>query len=107
MEHHAKHHTGEIHNGSFSASYDGVFDANFGLQYTTNGTTWLAASGWTFTPSYAYNSSSAANVTYTFYRSRFEPFWVCASSARCIRATSGNNSWFDRATEVQVYNVQV
>ena len=39
---------------------------HFGLQYTTDGTTWIPVSGWTFTPSYAYNSSSAANVTYTF-----------------------------------------
>ena len=38
-------------NGSFnSASYDGVFDNNFGLQVTTDGSTWTSVSGWSFSP---------------------------------------------------------
>jgi hypothetical protein len=61
----------KFNNGSFSAGHDGVFGAQFRLQYTTNGITWPPVSGWTLTPSYAYNSSSAANVTYTLLRSRF------------------------------------
>src|SRR5205807_101467 len=54
-------------NGSFNASaFDGVFDNNFGLQATTDGTTWAAVSGWTLSPAYAYNSASAGGATYTF-----------------------------------------
>ena len=90
-------------NGSFSSSYDGVFDANFGLQYTTDGTTWLPVTGWTVTPSYAYNSSSAANVTYTFSG---PPLTVLGVRVVGQVHTSdvGNNSWFGRATEVQVFS---
>ena len=61
-------------------------------------------SGWTLTPSYAYNSKLAANVTYTFSGP--------ALTVRGVRVVGqvhtsnvGNKSWFDRATEVQVYNV--
>ncbi|MGO9601160.1 MAG: IPT/TIG domain-containing protein [Isosphaeraceae bacterium] len=93
-------------NGSYSASDDGVFDANFGMQYTTNGTTWVAASSWTITPSYAYNSSSAARVTYTFTGPALNVLGV-RIVGQVHTSNSGVNSWFDRATEVQVYNVQV
>jgi hypothetical protein len=53
-------------NGTYTASQDGVFDANFGLQFTTDGTTWQNAVGWTLTPSYAYNSPQASGASYTF-----------------------------------------
>jgi hypothetical protein len=90
-------------NGSFLSSFDGVFDANFGLQYTTSGTTWLLASGWTFTPSYAYNSSSAANVTYTFSGAALSVLGVRVVG-QVHTSNSANNSWFDQATEVQAFS---
>ncbi|HSZ54098.1 MAG TPA: immunoglobulin domain-containing protein, partial [Tepidisphaeraceae bacterium] len=89
-------------NGSFSSSYDGVFDANFGLQYTTDGTTWLPATGWTVTPNYAYNSSSAANVTYTFSGPALTVLGVRVVG-QVHTSNTGTNSWFVRATEVQVF----
>jgi hypothetical protein len=89
-------------NGSFSSSFDGVFDANFGLQYTLDGTTWLPAIGWTVTPSYAYNSSSAANVTYTFSGPALAVLGVRVVG-QVHTSDVGNNSWFVRATEVQVF----
>ena len=91
-------------NGSFDANNDGVFDGNLGLQYTLNGTTWLPLTGWKLAPSYGYNSSASANVTYTF----FGP----AKTVRGVRVVGrvhtsavGNNSWFARATEVQAFGV--
>jgi YD repeat-containing protein len=53
----------EYTNGSYTAR-GGVFTANFKLQLSTNGTTWTD-SGWTCTPAYPYDSSSAAGKTYT------------------------------------------
>jgi fibronectin type 3 domain-containing protein len=89
-------------NGSFSSSYDGVFDANFGLQYTTNGTTWLPVTGWTVTPNYAYNSAAAGNVTYTFSGPALTVLGVRVVG-QVHTSDVGNNSWFARATEVQVF----
>jgi O-glycosyl hydrolase len=89
-------------NGSFSPTYDGVFDANFGLQVTTDGTTWSSASAWTFTPAYAYNTAAAASKTYTFTGPA-----LTILGARVVgqvhTSDVGNNSWYDTATEVQVF----
>ena len=58
----------EFVNGSTdSGTYPtfGYFMANFRLQTSTNGTTWVDATGWTLTPAYPYGNS-AGNQTYTF-----------------------------------------
>ena len=90
-------------NGSFNASsYDGVFDRNFGLQTTTNGTTWTNVTGWSVSPAYQYNLAAAAGLTYTF-----------TGPARSVRgfrvigqvhSLSGNDSWYGSATEVQAFS---
>jgi fibronectin type 3 domain-containing protein len=90
-------------NGSFnSSSYDGVFDNNLSLQTTTDGTTWISVSGWSLSPAYQYNLPAAAGLTYTFTGA--------ALSVRGFRVvgqvhsvTSGNDSWFANATEVQAF----
>jgi hypothetical protein len=41
-------------NGTYTSSQNGVFDANFALQFTTDGTTWSTATGWTLASAYAY-----------------------------------------------------
>jgi O-glycosyl hydrolase len=89
-------------NGSFSPTYDGVFDANLGLQVTTDGTTWSSASGWTFTPTYAYNSAAAATKTYTFTGPALNILGV-RIVGQVHTSDVGNNSWYDTATEVQVF----
>jgi hypothetical protein len=83
--------------------YYGVFDANFGLQYRTDGTTWLPLSGWTVSPTYAYNSSSAGNATYTFSGPALGVLGVRVVG-QVHTSDVGNNSWFARATEVQVFS---
>jgi hypothetical protein len=91
-------------NGAFNSStYDGVFDANFGLQYTTNGTTWIAASGWTFTPNYAYDLPAAAGVTYTFTGPALTVMGVRVVG-QVNTSSIGNNSWYDVATQVEVFS---
>jgi hypothetical protein len=89
-------------NGSFLSSYDGVFDNNFGLQSTTNGTTWTAVSGWSLSPAYQYNLSSAAGVTYIFTGTTISVLGVRVVGQ--VHSRSGNDSWFDNATEIQAYD---
>jgi hypothetical protein len=93
-------------NGSFnSGSYDGVFDNNFGLQFTTDGTTWTNVGGWSVSPAYPYNVPAAAGVTYTFTGpvQSVLGFRVVGQ----VHSLSGNDSWFDDATEVQAFGVQL
>jgi hypothetical protein len=90
-------------NGSYNSTQDGVFDANFGLQFTTDGTTWRAASGWTLSSPYAYNSASAGGVTYTFSGplASVRGFRMVGQ----VRTSEGApNSWYAQATEVTASN---
>ena len=52
-------------NGSWDSKLNGAFTANFKLQVTDDGTTWVD-SGWTPAPAYNYDSPSSAGVVYTF-----------------------------------------
>jgi hypothetical protein len=47
-----------------TSAYDGNFEANVKLQFTTDGTTWTD-SGWTISPTYP-NDQNASGKTYTF-----------------------------------------
>jgi hypothetical protein len=91
-------------NGSFiSGSYDGVFDNNFGLQFTIDGTTWTSVSGWSLSPAYPYDLPDAAGVAYTFSGpvQSVLGFRVVGQ----VHSLTGNDSWFDNATEVQAFGV--
>ena len=89
-------------NGSFnSSSYDGVFDNNFGLQTTTNGTTWTNVSGWSVSPAYQYKVPAAAGVTYTFTGPALSVLGVRVVGQ--VHSLSGNDSWYDDATEIQAF----
>ncbi|HSZ59474.1 MAG TPA: dockerin type I domain-containing protein, partial [Tepidisphaeraceae bacterium] len=81
------------------------FDNNFGLQITTDGTTWTNVGGWSVSPAYPYNVPAAAGVTYTFTGpvQSVLGFRVVGQ----IHSLSGNDSWFDDATEVQAFGVQL
>ena len=68
-------------NGSYDANKNGVFGANFKLQFSTDGVTWVD-SGWTASSAYAYDTSAAAGVTYTFTGSATSKKRARASSAR-------------------------
>jgi O-glycosyl hydrolase len=90
-------------SGSFNASsFDGVFDKNFGIQTSTDGTTWTAVSNWSLTPAYAYNSPSAGNVSYTFSGAALNVLGVRVVGQ--VHSLPGNDSWFANATEVQAFS---
>jgi methionine-rich copper-binding protein CopC len=90
-------------NGSFNASsYDGVFDNNFGLQVTTDGNTWTSVSGWSLSPAYAYNSASAASVSYTFTGPALSVLGVRVVG-QVHSISSGSDSWYENAAEVQAF----
>ncbi len=87
-------------NGAYTSSGDGVFDANLTLQFTTNGTTWQNASGWSLSPAYAYDSPSAGGVTYTFSGA--------TASVLGLRVvgqiyTATNSSWYELMNEVEAF----
>jgi hypothetical protein len=90
-------------NGSYDAVFNGVFDANLGLQITTDGTTWTTVSGWSVSPAYAYNSAADADVTFTFSGPTVQALGVrVAGQVHSI--PSNTDSWSVRFTEVQVYS---
>jgi RHS repeat-associated protein len=53
-------------NGTWNVGgdLDGTFAQSLTVQYSTNGTAWLTATGWTVSPAYPY-TNTAAGVTYT------------------------------------------
>jgi hypothetical protein len=78
---------------------DGWFEANFGLQFSPDGTAWAAASGWSVSPNYAY-SSGVSGKTFTFSG-------VAVSGVRGVRVVGQVNtvgkSWWEAVNEVMVY----
>jgi O-glycosyl hydrolase len=94
-------------NGSYTTAFDGVFGADFGLQFSPDGTTWTnAGPAWTFSPAYAYNSAAAAHVSFTFTGAV-----AVVRGVRCIgrvrTSDIGQNSWVANATEVQVFSAPI
>jgi hypothetical protein len=81
---------------------DGVFDANFQLQSTTDGTTWTVVTGWSLSPAYAYDSASAAGVTYTFSGPAISALGVRVVG-QVHTSQSAPSSWWDNATEIQAF----
>lgn len=89
-------------NGTLDQYDNGVFTADIRLQFSTNGTTWTD-SGWTISPAYAYDSSAAGGVTYTFSG----PAVSNVKGVRVIgqvRTTNASLSWHAHAVELQAIN---
>ena len=85
--------------GKTATSSDGWFQANFGLQFSTDGTTWTD-SGWNAAPTYAY-SSAVSGKTYVFSGAQ-------VSGIKGVRVvgqvnTSGGKSYWEAVNEVEVY----
>jgi len=83
-------------NGGNDGFSNGWWQSGFALQYSTDGTTWTNASGWTSSPAYPY-SSSAWNQTYTFNG-------TALSGVKGIRVVgaSGGTSYSGSVNEVKV-----
>lgn len=83
--------------GTASAG-DGWFEANFGLQLSSDGTTWTAAA-WSATPPYTY-SSAVSGKTYSFSG-------PAVAGVRGVRVVGQVNtvgkSWWDAANEILVF----
>jgi hypothetical protein len=77
---------------------DGWFEANFGLQFSTDGMTWSAA-GWSAVPAYAY-SSAVSGKTFGFSG-------PAVSGVRGIRVVGQVNtvgkSWWAAANEISAF----
>jgi len=86
------------HDGG--AAGNGNFEVSFKLQISTDGTTWVDATGWTLTPVYPFNATMA-NATYVFTGS--------AANVRGVRVTgkvhtsASTGSWHARAREVRAF----
>ena len=78
---------------------DGNFTANFRLEFSTDGSTWTDAAGWTLAPTYPYDST-AANRDYVFSGSATGILGVrVAGQVHPDFLRSG----YSRAREVQVW----
>ena len=80
---------------------NGFFMANLRAQYTTDGVTWVNATGWTVSPAYPYVSLSSCNAYYTFSGPTL-------SNVRGVRITgqvrtSNSYSWHAVVNEVEAY----
>jgi hypothetical protein len=92
-------------NGTYNLNADGagIFGANLAVQYTLNGTTWQAATGWTISPSHSY-TSTAGGVTYVATGTPI-------ANVRGLRAVgqvrvAGNSSNRARIREIKIYQTQ-
>ena len=83
-------------NGGNDGFGNGWWETGFGLQYSTNGNSWTAASGWSCSPAYPY-SSSAYGQSYTFTG-------TALSGVKGIRVVgaSGGTSYSGSVNELQV-----
>lgn len=80
---------------------NGGFSSDFSLQTSTDGTTWLAASGWTLSPAYEYGTLKVSNAKFVF--TSISP----VSGLKGVRVSGkvnapGSNSWNASAKEIRV-----
>jgi hypothetical protein len=92
-------------NGSMNHYFDGVFAADFRLQFSSNGVDWLDAEPeWQLTPAYSYNSPDVIGVDFTFRGGL-----VTTRGIRCLGRVHTSelpfppNSWVVFAREVQAF----
>jgi len=81
-------------NGAIDSFGNGYFQSGLSMQYTTNGTTWIA-SDWTSTPAYP-DSEAAALKSYTFTGTA-----IGGVKGVRVAGQTGTSSWSGSATEVQ------
>jgi O-glycosyl hydrolase len=90
------------YNGSYAPDQDGVFDAEFGLQFSPDGVVWTnAGPTWGVAPAYAYSSASSAHVGFAFSG---DPATV--QGVRCVgrvHTDQTDSSWVAFVTEFQVF----
>jgi hypothetical protein len=91
---------GSTAGGPYPASASGYFMANFRLQTSTDGTTWVDTTGWVLTPAYPYDSS-AGDQTYTFAGLATDVLGVRVVGQIGTGMYSG--SWHANAREVRVW----
>ncbi len=86
-------------NGSYNSNSDGVFAAEFGLQFSPNGAIWTnAGPTWVVTPAYSYNLVESANVSFTFTGDV-----ATVQGVRCVgrvHTSETDGSWVAFATEL-------
>ncbi len=90
-------------NGSYAPNSNGVFAAEFGLQFSPDGSTWTNADpAWTFAPTYVYSSPASGDTTFTFTGGV-----ATVRGVRCVgrvhTVNSSANSWVAFATELQAF----
>jgi hypothetical protein len=84
--------------GATATGGDGWFEANFKLQLSNDGTTWMD-SGWSVTPAYSY-SSAVSGKTYAFHGAQAAGI----KGARVVgQVNTTGNSWWAAVKEVEVY----
>jgi O-glycosyl hydrolase len=94
-------------NGSYTTNNDGVFTAEFGLQFSADGAIWTnAGPAWSSTPAYVYDSPVSANAIFAFAAGVTK-----VRGVRCVGRvhTSGasGTSWAANATELQAFAAPV
>ena len=96
-------------NGSWTPDENGVFGADFQLQFSADGTTWtMAGPEWVASPVYIYNSPISANTSLVFQGGTNSVGGVrCAGRVHTSEQASPPNSWVANATEVEVFNVEI
>jgi hypothetical protein len=81
-----------------TVSSDGWFEANLGMEVSTDGSTWTAP-GWTFSPAYAY-SNAVSGKTYTFSGLQLTGI----EGVRIVgQVNTTGNSWWAAVSEVMVF----
>ncbi len=83
-------------NGTVDSNGDGCFDSGLELQFSTDGSTWTK-SAWTFSPSYAYDTSTPSAKSYTFKGTA-----VGNVLGARVAGIAGNGSCTGSTMEVQV-----
>jgi hypothetical protein len=84
--------------GTTVSGGDGWFEANFKLQFSMDGTTWMD-SGWGVTPAYGY-SSAVSDRTYTFSGAQ----QTAIEGVRVVgQVNTVGNSWWEAVKEVEVF----
>jgi hypothetical protein len=92
-------------NGAYTTSEDGVFAADFKLQFSPDGATWNdAGPEWIVSPASSYNSPTSAGVSFTFSGGLATVTGVrCIGRVRTVEITPPPNSWVANVTEVQAF----